>query len=399
MAGGPRDVRDNLFALRQYSKAITHLSGSLSKNKHYSTVALMCCILFVAFDTLLDQSDLAIAHLRSGLEILRNHDSAEIDLFHDIFARMSITSFIYMGSKPSARPLFAWELPNPHYHNPPAKFASLFEARNCLNSIHESMFRSFMYPTGLSGTSGGNMYPSMSSDVQGPQDTSNLSTAALKMKYITALQRWSHAFEAFLRDPSLCREGGNLRGALLLKIHQCMSMITVSTDLSEYRPSYEAFAAGFETIIDLGEALVKTEVQAHRLLCSPAMGIIGPLCYTALNSPSEHIHRRAMELLAIPRREGMFDNRRAVALAAKSRELRRNSGASAYLADPPSRASSEEYLGEYPNSSSGSKCLLTADDWNTAIWDVFPALAPIRPRGHGPAYPNEFMPAWGEVQP
>jgi Fungal specific transcription factor domain len=415
MENGSHDARDNLFALRQYSKAITHLSGSLSKNKQYSTVALMCCILFVAFDSLLDQSELAITHLRSGLEILRNHESAEINHFHHIFTRMSITSIIYLGSKPRARPLYMWELPDPHYSNPPAKFSTMFEARNCLNSIHESMFRSFFHiskpanrdftGTWLSGTSVDHEHFLKPPMTEGPQVMPPLSTAALKAKYVTALKRWSHAFEAYLRDLNQDMSGQDLRGALLLKIHQCMAMIMISTDLSEYRPSYELFAAGFKTIINLCQALTKTEVQAHRMLCAPALGIIGPLYYTALNCHDEHLRRRAMELLAIPRREGVLDSRTAAALAAaRARPFRRNSSSSISSIDSTRLASlshkgSDESLWRYSNDPFIEKGIVTPEDWNTSIWDVFPALAAIRPHPEGPVHSNEFTISWTERNP
>jgi hypothetical protein len=131
------------------------------------------------------------------------------------------------------------------------------------------------------------------------------------------------------------------------------------------------------------------------MLCVPALGIIGPLYYTALNCPDEHLHRRAMDLLAIPRREGMWDSRTAVALAARARFFRRNSGSSTSSVDSISLASLSRNGSEDPllwplNDFSREKGILTSEDWNTAIWDVFPVLATMRPRPDCPIQSTEF---------
>jgi len=65
----------------------------------------------------------------------------------------------------------------------------------------------------------------------------------------------------------------------------------------------------FETIIKLSGSLAKAETKKEQALFTYHMGIIGPLYYAALNTRNRELRLQALQILSVPRREGMWDSR------------------------------------------------------------------------------------------
>lgn len=145
---------ESIFALNQYMKAIAHLRRSLSAGKQAPLTALMSCLLFVCFDYLRGNSDSAMMHLQSGLEILRDlrswdeggRDIAEQSMA-PLFMRVAAQSILYIDTRNSFdQRRFARQLMNVRTREPapiPEAFADLEEARSALDVATNGLFRVF----------------------------------------------------------------------------------------------------------------------------------------------------------------------------------------------------------------------------------------------------------------
>lgn len=145
---------ESIFAVNQYMKAISHLRRSLSSGKQAPLTALMSCLLFVCFDYLRGNSDSAMMHLQSGLEILRDlrswgeksRDIAEQSMA-PLFMRLAAQSILYIDTRDSFdQRRFAKLLMNVRTREPapiPEAFADLEEARSALDVASNGLFRVF----------------------------------------------------------------------------------------------------------------------------------------------------------------------------------------------------------------------------------------------------------------
>ncbi|OAQ59730.2 C6 zinc finger domain-containing protein [Pochonia chlamydosporia 170] len=71
-----------LFAMRQYNRAIENVYGHLDKKNPKSiALVLVCCLIFVSLELLRQNNRAAIAHLRNGIQIIIS--ALDIDLLSD----------------------------------------------------------------------------------------------------------------------------------------------------------------------------------------------------------------------------------------------------------------------------------------------------------------------------
>jgi hypothetical protein len=80
----------NYFALSQYTKALSHLSRSLSRDRQQKQAVLMSCVVFTCFDNMTGDIASAITHLWSGLRILRNTPGLYGSSYFGIFRHISL---------------------------------------------------------------------------------------------------------------------------------------------------------------------------------------------------------------------------------------------------------------------------------------------------------------------
>jgi hypothetical protein len=70
---------DSQYALKQYTKAIHHVIGSLEPRTNHSTdIDLLLCALFASFESLLGHYSSAFSHITSGMKVLRKRPSKGI---------------------------------------------------------------------------------------------------------------------------------------------------------------------------------------------------------------------------------------------------------------------------------------------------------------------------------
>ncbi|KAL2074746.1 hypothetical protein VTL71DRAFT_8525 [Oculimacula yallundae] len=319
LAYGTEEVsKGHAFAVNQYIKAIGHLRKSLADGKQATITALMSCILFVCFDSLRGHFVSAMAHLKSGLRILRDLKSSSASDEHAIatdiaplFLRLSIQAILFIDTRPTPeRRAMVTELAHVSARNEhiPETFESLDEARNCMNQVANSLFRM----TYLC-----NAHKSISEQP--------LETFDLFQKYAVENERWNTAFERFMRAKSAMLNNRELRGAALLKIHHMTAhiMSKMTPDISDPRPVAQAmndpkifarFTDEFRTIVNLCRSLVATEEQDIRNGKTAAgfssdLGVIAPLYYVCIRCQDPAVKNLAIALMErCPRREGMWDS-------------------------------------------------------------------------------------------
>jgi hypothetical protein len=70
---------DSEFALKQYTKAIQHVIGSLEpRTDHSADIDLPLCSLFASFESLQGHYSSAFSHITSGMKVLRERPSKGI---------------------------------------------------------------------------------------------------------------------------------------------------------------------------------------------------------------------------------------------------------------------------------------------------------------------------------
>jgi hypothetical protein len=286
----------SVFALRQYTKSISHLRKSLATQQPSSEIALMACALFVAFDSLRGHFDSAVAHLRSGLSILRHSPSLYRDILR-IFTHLGLQAVLFIDDRSEENHMQFLRGLGDNIAINAEEFSDLNHARYCLTNIIDSMMR-FFYVCQFDFQ-----------DLAGePADPLFAGISQQQDMYSDELQKWSILYDAFLLKMSLKISGKELRGAILLKIHQCIATIMIGVNLPPNETDFDEFNPVFEKIVTLSKSLVNAESPGLQSTFSPELGIIGPLYYAALKCRVPHIRREALALLQTPRREGMWDS-------------------------------------------------------------------------------------------
>ncbi|PVH86982.1 hypothetical protein DL98DRAFT_480974 [Cadophora sp. DSE1049] len=325
--------KGHAFAVNQYVKAIGHLRRSLADGTQAPLTALMSCILFVCFDSLRGHFVSAMAHLQSGLRILRDLKSKSAADEHAIateiaplFLRLSIQAILFIDTRPTPeRRKMVTELAHVSSRTLPIPevFETLDEARNCMNVVANSLFRMTYLLDG-----------SISMCEQ------PLEAFDLFQKYAEENRRWNFAFERFMRAKSASLNNRELRGAALLKIHHLTSQIisAMTPDATDPRPLSSAMNCPrmfrkhtdeFRVIVNLCRSLIATEEQDIKngktvATFSSDLGVVGPLYYVCIRCQDKQIKTLAIELLSrCPRREGMWDSESGVRMIREWWELER----------------------------------------------------------------------------
>lgn len=233
----------DVFVLRQYSKAISHLRSSLEcVNGQESPVpALTVSAILVVLESFMGNINSAATHLHSCNAIFRSENlgqkkssSNDMTRIQRTLARLAHQVVFYVdgktiGATPGGQNLSLWssstssssppdsELPKLHHE---VKFTTLAEARDSLDSVVDNILQ-FFYAT----------VQNRGSDRE-----------AERTGHVRSLERWSEAFKTFLQ---LCQlSGRELRGAVLLKIHALVAwcMLSKFNNNATEEPCFDSFS-------------------------------------------------------------------------------------------------------------------------------------------------------------
>jgi hypothetical protein len=225
--------------------------------------------------------------------------------------RLALQSILYIDTtSTSHRKVLAVELTelSSGAASIPETFATLEEARDCLNQT----------VTGLFG-----MFYTYDPDLPfGPQSE----IFPLHEKYSKQLRDWNAAFEKFMAGKGSDLTSRQVLGAAMLKVqHTTSSIMSRATPPQPEDPrtigeiviesgQFEPFLGDFQTIIGLSRSLIAASEEDAKLgkppfTFSTDLGLIAPLFHCGLKCPDNTIRKAAVELLErCRRREGMWDS-------------------------------------------------------------------------------------------
>ena len=298
-------------SIEQYNQALGHLQQNLEDNeegKPQST--LICCILFIAFETFLGNYDSAGLHLESGLRILHDWQIQQDQLLQSayspatsmieddllpIFSRLSLQARSLVDPGLSEHHRFIGDTATKSIPN---TFSSLNQSRICLYNLFNTTY-DFIHAT---------------HDVKESIDLLEEppSVLVLERDHLDGLmQKWLQTFDTLLQDSGTQMSTKNLRAAMLLKRHYTMATILLRTSLSTEQCAFDSHIVHFRSIVALSTSLLKAPGSLEiRPSFSMDLGIIVPLYLTVLSCRDPAVRREALSLLSrlsLPRQEGAWN--------------------------------------------------------------------------------------------
>jgi hypothetical protein len=323
-AGKVNSFTNPCLALQQYNRAISSLSQQLSNPSRRATeVTLICCIIFICFESVRGNYDAALSHLKSGMDILKSKNLAadkgnsgdvpyldpqtdEDDLIEH-FTRLDVSASAFLDTTPQLAMRLSDSLPDLATH----RFQDLAEARKYLqrlvNMCGHLAFSNYQY--------------------RDNPDLLPVEAEAERVKLMSAVRQWAVQFDALLKSPAMTGlSGRSLQGAFTLILQQkTIFLVLVASPFSDMR-MLVPFERDIESIVSIATWLVRTSGpfpesgpksaftgKAQLEAGDPPkftadMGIIAPLYYVAINCPNPSLRQRALDILKIPRREGLWDS-------------------------------------------------------------------------------------------
>ncbi|KAK8002226.1 5-methyltetrahydropteroyltriglutamate-homocysteine methyltransferase [Apiospora arundinis] len=101
------DTEQENAAIRQYNRAISSLVRAMSSQNPVASShgALLCCLMFVTFESMLGRYSEAIKHIKSGFQLIASMDAAgkvgDVGLWqqvYDMFARLGLEFSVFMDA-------------------------------------------------------------------------------------------------------------------------------------------------------------------------------------------------------------------------------------------------------------------------------------------------------------
>lgn len=300
------------YALEQCNKAISLLKQHLSTKGFTSTeVTLLSCLLLTLFETFQGNYESMLAHLASGLKILRScspkaftpssanavtHASSFSieECLVQFFTRLNNQATSFLDTRSLRLHLLSRNITTGTCPSIPSFFAGLDDARLSLGEI-KWMFHVLEIKSQ-------------------PQTQISLPTGDVlnKSNPEAQLEQWASTFDRFLRKRTPELSDSEMREVSLLRSHQLAASIMVSTATSTQETVYDSYTSQFENILHLSRYLSKGPIKSgapqDTTLFSFDLGIIPPLYLTASRCREPSLRRQAIFLLRSPAwKEGVWD--------------------------------------------------------------------------------------------
>lgn len=302
-------VTPSAFAIRQHSKAISNLSRSIQKNDEPSVeIVLLTCALFICFEMFQDSFELALRQMLTGLSVFyewhskcrrgtqsnSRHDSpANIRGFaaqlQHLFERLMLQTILFIDAKPREWRFIAPSF-TPMMPRIPHAFASLEEARDCLNTCLCSIY-----------------HGALAFQFQALEDP-GFSGPETKL---SALDEWIRSFEASVANHETQFSFKEQEAKILLEIQQMTGNILVVAGAHAQETVFDSFERTFSRVVDLAARIVinlSDSPQCPKSTCpSFDMCILPHLYFVASRCRHPTIRRQALHLLRQgPSQEGIW---------------------------------------------------------------------------------------------
>lgn len=295
------------FALQQYNKAIGLLHQNLrshSQGKGSFPIALISCLLFIAFESIQGNHEASLTHMRSGLLLFRNWqaennitansspDQQDIDseLVH-MFSSLEVTA-LALNDQLSADILLQ---DVKHYScSIPEFFDSLSEARD--------LFRRCTYVM-------------LGNSIRKKQHHAypGLAESQIRQTHRELVSQWLSAFRAFIGSNKIGIGHKDFSRTILLEQLVRCAGIVADVGMSPKETDFDAYHTDFETIVALASSLINNvdypSVVRGTLHFSFDGRILFTLYFVTTRCRDPWIRRQALSLLSATHRlEGFWDS-------------------------------------------------------------------------------------------
>lgn len=313
------------IACLHYYKAIKELRKQISSGQERSVeFTLLACFIFICFEFLQGNESAVLAHLKSGIEIIRQSDfqdrlydpnnlplslNESTDFGHHVAIVFGVLDRI--AANWVAAPSFGMParlIPSLDYGPLLSEgFPNIDKANEYLNNLNSQLNR--VLPAWAFVSSESNPAPK-------PLETSTPLIEGLR----TTLDNWSRAMDAFMaRSRHILSVQESQRATALMIYHRFSTLrLNTSFQASEEEP-YRTSETDFNYIISMSTSLLRpidaticfrgSENERSRRLFSFECNIIYPLYFTAIHCQDPEIQKEALSLLSTsPFREGAWDS-------------------------------------------------------------------------------------------
>ncbi|MCJ1467591.1 hypothetical protein MMC07_006216 [Pseudocyphellaria aurata] len=301
-------LRNDQYGLKQYSKSVAGLNKYLSTAKDKSVdIVLICCILFIAFDSLRGDYDTAGRHLFCGLKILcsSQQDPTSSNFIHDEIVPQFVR--LRVQAKSTLDNYLSVADPTTRAMRVPKKFSNLGEARNTLYGI-----MSLVFNIGRA--------EKLVFEKRKAQPEIYAKILLEKQAYhASLLEQWRVEYDDLLTHLRTSMGSKDLRGATLLQIHYNTALTMLDCVHTTLQCDLDPLLAQFKEIVTLAKSLTEATrisgVSPWRNLLLVDQGIVAPLFLVATKCRDPLLRREAAHLISSPRREGTWDAQAAVTVA------------------------------------------------------------------------------------
>lgn len=325
------------WAVARYNDSIAIFNKGLLYPSQQERTTIVLCLLFVTFELLCNNVDLALHHLRGGLRIaavLRsestNVDNVDACLLH---ALVHLQAQGRIHSSPTSD--FNWTTMDVdlRVYERPLMFKDNGQLRNELDSISSSVCSilrrwkistharqltdSELIPTMLSS---GTVVPTIDSDSRTSAESKvfkidllSLTPDEIKifsMDLIAFKQRlisWRRAFEQLEIAGARDNDAEFNVPLAILKIQHHVLFIILSTVFETGETCYDAFTPQFQEILSLAERILETQAYQNFSFFFSYSPLLQNLFFTAMKCRVPSLRRRIPRLLSLcPQREGFW---------------------------------------------------------------------------------------------
>lgn len=305
------------YALQHYNQAVTRLRGQMKDQKEDNVqsldTVLVSCVIFICLETFLGNTEGAIQHLQSGLEIIRSWKTGEIK-FKDtglncdlkeidtnvvpILEHLNQVTFLYGRLVP---PLVYEKTYNEAEMD---HFESHQEASSSLRRL---------------------LTESQSFAVASANPNANV-LAMMKLKHdlLIRFRKWDSMANKLTIDPQ--KAPGTQPPLPVLQIQHKIGLIWVSKALQSSETTFDSFYKDFEDIVILAETAItefeKNDISKKRSDYSFKTQYITPLYVVAIKCRNPNLRRRGLELVKrAPKRKGFWSTDMVTRVAERVIEL------------------------------------------------------------------------------
>ncbi|KAE9367498.1 hypothetical protein N431DRAFT_383222 [Stipitochalara longipes BDJ] len=286
------------LGLKHYVLAVKSLQDNISSQPKNIEPVLLCCMLFVCFDSLRGNYTAALTHLNSGLKILCSEKYAgrwcpSYDKIVEQFACLGLSIGVFVDSHlPDYNTLFIWrQFLSLGSDRDAEEFKTLDDARHSINMV----LNDFM------------LHHVMSLNA----DESCQYSIRHKPSIIRAnLALWNRKLDAMIlqnNPANLSSEA--LRGSILLKLHHA-TLVAATNESRKLHIEDDELNAPFHTILSLARSLINATPNLTKAKASISfdLGLVLPLFTLISRCTIPELRREALDLLnTVPRREGLWD--------------------------------------------------------------------------------------------